>query len=111
MATFKPSDFNKKVTFGTVKTVQNPDNGSMKKTFVKAFSLWYASKTRTLNQQYQIQGTSLENTKVIVVRHNPEVEVIKMVQIGDVMYDLVGYSPDESNNYNTYDFVTLKRRA
>lgn len=111
MATFKPSDFNHKADFGTVKTVQNPDNGSMKKTFVKAFSLWYAPKTRTLNQQYQIQGTALENTKVIVVRHNPAVEAIKAVQIGDVMYDLVGYSPDESNNYNTYDFVTLKRRA
>lgn len=111
MTTFKPSDFNHKANFGTVKTVQNPDNGSMKKTFVKAFSLWYAPKTRTLNQQYQLQGTSLENTKVIVVRHNPEVEAIKAVQIGDTMYDLVGYSPDESNTYNTYDFVTLKRRA
>ena len=111
MATFKPSDFNHKADFGTVKTVQNPDNGSMKKTFVKEFSLWYAPKKRTLNQQYQIQGTSLENTKVIVVKHNQEVEAIKAVQIGDVMYDLVGYSPDESNTYNTYDFVTLKRRA
>lgn len=109
--TITPFDLNRRADFGTVQTVQNPDNGSMKKTFVKAFSLWYASKTRTLNQQYQIQGTALENTKVIIVRHNPKVEAIKAVQIGDVMYDLVSYSPDESNNYNTYDFVTLKRRA
>ena len=109
--TITPFELNRRADFGTVQTVQNPDNGSMKKTFVKAFSLWYASKTRTLNQQYQIQGTALENTKVIIVRHNPKVEAIKAVQIGDVMYDLVGYSPDESNNYNTYDFVTLKRRA
>ncbi|MBU7556880.1 phage head closure protein [Weissella paramesenteroides] len=109
--TITPFELNRRADFGTVKTVQNPDNGSMKKTFVKAFSLWYASKTRTLNQQYQIQGTALENTKVIIVRHNPKVEAIKAVQIGDVMYDLVSYSPDESNNYNTYDFVTLKRRA
>ncbi|RZQ57940.1 phage head closure protein [Weissella paramesenteroides] len=109
--TITPFELNRRADFGTVQTVQNPDNGSMKKTFVKAFSLWYASKTRTLNQQYQIQGTALENTKVIIVRHNPKVEAIKAVQIGDVMYDLVSYSPDESNNYNTYDFVTLKRRA
>lgn len=109
--TITPFELNRRADFGMVKTVQNPDNGSMKKTFVKAFSLWYASKTRTLNQQYQIQGTALENTKVIIVRHNPKVEAIKAVQIGDVMYDLVSYSPDESNNYNTYDFVTLKRRA
>lgn len=109
--TITPFELNRRADFGTVQTLQNPDNGSMKKTFVKAFSLWYASKTRTLNQQYQIQGTALENTKVIIVRHNPKVEAIKAVQIGDVMYDLVSYSPDESNNYNTYDFVTLKRRA
>lgn len=109
--TITPFELNRRADFGTVQTVQNPDNGSMKKTFVKAFSLWYASKTRTLNQQYQIQGTALESTKVIIVRHNPKVEAIKAVQIGDVMYDLVSYSPDESNNYNTYDFVTLKRRA
>lgn len=109
--TTTPFELNRRADFGTVQTVQNPDNGSMKKPFVKAFSLWYASKTRTLNQQYQIQGTALENTKVIIVRHNPKVEAIKAVQIGDVMYDLVSYSPDESNNYNTYDFVTLKRRA
>ncbi|QDJ59068.1 head-tail adaptor protein [Weissella hellenica] len=111
MATFKPSDFNHKADFGTVKTVQNPDNGSMKKTFVKQFSLWYAPKTRTLNQQYQIQGTALDNTKVIVVRHNTAVEGIKVAQIDSVMYDIVQYSPDESNAIIAYDFVTLKRRA
>ena len=107
----KPADFNRKADFGTVESVQNPDNGSIKKSFVKQFSLWYAPKTRTLNQQYQIQGTALDNTKVIVVRHNKSVEGIKVAQIDSVMYDVVQYSPDESNSVITYDFVTLKRRA
>lgn len=106
-----PFELNGRADFGTVKTVQSPDNGAMKKTFLKSFSLWYASKTRTLNQQYQIQGTALENTKVIIVRHNSAIEAIKVVQIDKILYDLVNYSPDESNNYNTYDFVTLKRRS
>ena len=111
MATFKPSDFNRKADFGTVESKQNPNIGSIKKTFVKQFSLWYAPKTRTLNQQYQLQGTSLENTKVIVVRHNTAVEGIKVSQLDGVMYDVVQYSPDESNAIIAYDFVTLKRRA
>ncbi|WP_270319194.1 phage head closure protein [Weissella confusa] len=111
MATFKHSDFNRKADFGTVESKQNPNNGSIKKTFVKQFSLWYAPKTRTLSQQYQIQGTALDNTKVIVVRHNPAVEGVKVAQIDDVMYDIVQYSPDESNSIIAYDFVTLKRRA
>ena len=111
MATFKASDFNHKADFGTVESKQNPNNGSIKKTFVKQFSLWYAPKTRTLNQQYQIQGTALDNTKIIVVRHNAAVEGIKVAQIDSVMYDIVQYSPDESNAIIAYDFVTLKRRA
>lgn len=111
MATFKPSDFNRKADFGTVESKQNPNNGSIKKTFVKAFGLWYAPKTRTLNQQYQVQGTSLDNTKLIVVRHNAALENIKTAQIDGVMYDIVQYSPDESNSIISYDFVTLKRRA
>ncbi|WP_195308077.1 phage head closure protein [Weissella confusa] len=111
MVTTKPADFNRKADFGTVESVQNPDNGSIKKSFVKQFSLWYAPKTRTLNQQYQIQGTELDNTKVIMVRHNTAVEGIKVAQIDGVMYDVVQYAPDESNAIITYDFVTLKRRA
>lgn len=111
MATFKPSDFNRKADFGTAESKQNPNNGSIKKTFIKQFSLWYAPKTRTLNQQYQIQGTALDNTKVIVVRHNTAVEGIKVAQIDGVMYDIMQYSPDESNAIIAYDFVTLKRRA
>ena len=111
MATFKPSDFNRKADFGAVESKQNPNNGSIKKAFVKKFSLWYAPKTRTLNQQYQIQGTALDNTKVIVVRHNTAVEGVKVAQIDSVMYDIVQYSPDESNAVIAYDFVTLKRRA
>lgn len=111
MMTTKPADFNHKADFGTVESVQNLNNGSIKKSFVKQFSLWYAPNTRTLNQQYQIQGTELDNTKVIVVRHNTAVEGINVVQIDGVMYDVVQYSPDESNAIITYDFVTLKRRS
>lgn len=107
----RPAQFNRKVDFGNVESSQNPNNGSIKKTFVKAFSLWCAPRHRTLNQQYQIQGTALDNTKVIVVRHNKAVEGIKMAQIDGVMYDIVQYSPDESNAIISYDFVTLKRRA
>lgn len=107
----RAAEFNHRADFGTVESKQNPNNGSIKKTFVKQFSLWYAPKTRTLNQQYQIQGTPLDNTKIIVVRHNTAVEGIKVAQIAGVLYDIVQYSPDESNSIIAYDFVTLKRRA
>lgn len=108
---FSPSDFNHKIKFGKVEEVKNPYTGSTIKKFVPKVSLWFAPKTRTFNQQYQLIGTELENTKVVVIRHNASVENYKMAQIDDVNYDVSSYSPDESNHYNTYDFVTLKRRA
>lgn len=108
---FKPADFNRKVEFGSVKSIQNPNNGAIKKEFVKEFSLWFAPKTRSLSQQYQIQGTELDNTRLIVVRHNKALEKVKLARIDNVVYDVAQYSPDESNAILAYDFVTLKRRA
>ena len=107
----RAAEFNRKVAFGTVESKQNANNGSIHKIFVEQFSVWCAPKLRTLNQQYQIQGTALDNTKVIVVCHNTAVEGVKVAQINGVMYDVVQYSPDESNAIIAYDFVTLKRRA
>lgn len=108
---FKPSDFNKKVKFGSVEEVKNPHTGSIIKKFVPKATLWYAPKTRTLNQQYQLIGTEFDNTKIIVIRHNSAVENYTRAQINGVDYEISSYSPDESNHYDTYDFVTLKRRA
>jgi len=108
---FKPADFNRKVDFGTVKSIQNPNNGSTKKEFVKEFSLWFAPKTRTLSQQYQLKGTDLDNSRLIVVRHNEALEDMKLARIDGDVYDIAQYSPDESNAIITYDYVTLKRRA
>lgn len=108
---FSPSDFNKKVKFGSVEEVKNPHTGSTVKKFVPKVSLWFAPKTRTLNQQYKIIGTDLDNTRVIVIRHNPSVETYTRAQIAGVDYEITSYSPDESNHYISYDFVTLKRRS
>lgn len=108
---FNPSDFNHKVKFGDIEEVKNPYTGSTTKKFVPKTSLWFAPKTRTFNQQYQLIGTDLENTKVIVIRHNKSVEAYKFAQINAINYDVSSLSPDESNHYDTYDFVTLKRRA
>lgn len=77
----RAAEFNRKVAFGTVESKQNANNGSIHKIFVEQFSVWCAPKLRPLNQQYQIQGTALENTKVIVVRHNTAVEVLRLLRL------------------------------
>lgn len=109
MLKYKPSDFNKKIKFGTVESVMNEINGNMVNKFVSQLTLRYAPKTRTMTQQYTILGTKLEDTILIVIRHNKELNDQFIAQMPDGKYYTVeGISPDDSNNVITYDIVTLK---
>ena len=109
MVQINPADFNQKAQFGKVKTVKNDFTGATSKEFVKKLELWFASKTRTLSQQYQLQGTQLENSRTIIIRHNANVEKLTIVKIGDTQYEIDSYSPDETSNIIRYDYLTLKR--
>ncbi|CAK1250292.1 phage head closure protein [Fructobacillus fructosus] len=106
---YKPSDFNKVVRLGTIESVPNEINGNLQDTFVESMALHYASRTRTMTQQYTLLGTKLEDTIMIVIRHNASVQDKMLAQLPDnKYYDIVGISPDESNNIIRYDILTLK---
>lgn len=109
MLKYKPSDFNKKAQFGTIKSGFNPKNGNPITHFVPQIGLKYAPRTRTMTQQYTIAGTTLEDTILIVIRHNKAVNKKLIVMLPDkTYYDIASISPDDSNNVITYDIVTLK---
>ncbi|GAP01410.1 head-tail joining protein [Fructobacillus fructosus] len=106
---YKPSDFNKIVRLGSIESVPNEINGNLMETFVEDMKLHYAPKTRTMTQQYTLLGTKLEDTILIVIRHNSAVQDKMLAQLPDnKYYEIVGISPDESNNIIKYDIVTLK---
>jgi len=111
MAQLNLADFNKKVQLGDIKTETNEYTGAGFDSFIPAITVWFASKTRTLSQSYQLQGTVLENSRTIIIRHNPAVEKLKLAVIDDVQYDIVNYSPDETSNIIRYDYLTLKRSS
>ncbi|WP_242943221.1 phage head closure protein [Leuconostoc garlicum] len=109
MMNYKPSDFNKRVSFGKVETVVNEINGNTMQTFVPQLILKYAPKMRTMTQQYTILGTKFEDSILIVVRHNKNLQKNLLAKMPDSKYyDIVGISPDDSNKVITYDIVTLK---
>ena len=101
----------KKVQLGDVKTLTNEYTGAGYDGFVPALTVWFASKTRTLSQSYQLQGTALENSRTIIIRHNSSAEKLKVAEIDNVQYDIVNYSPDETSNIIRYDYLTLKRSS
>lgn len=111
----EPYELNKRFTFGTTKTVTSPVNGSSVKKFVELFTLWGCYVTRTMTQQYTLLGTSIQDTVLIKVRHNKGIikalQVSTTVEKSTVTYEVVDVSPDESNNFVTYDLVTLKKTS
>ena len=72
------------------------------------FTLHYAPKTRTLNQVYALSGSKLMDSKVITIRHNPKVITNMLVQVPDGLYKIVSNSVDDSNQLNTYDYLTIQ---
>ncbi|MGV9080252.1 phage head closure protein [Lactococcus lactis] len=110
MAQLNLADFNKKVQLGDVKTLTN-EYTELVMTVLLKINVWFASKTRTLSQSYQLQGTALENSRTIIIRHNSSAEKLKVAVIDNVQYDIVNYSPDETSNIIRYDYLTLKRSS
>lgn len=106
---FKPSDFNHKITFRKTKDKLDESGNFYTPTILSELSLWCAPRTRTLNQQYQIMKTELEDTIIVVVRHNPKINESYEVEYQNKNYDIVSISTDDTNKTFAYDFVTLKK--
>ena len=108
---FKPSDLDKQVDFTTIKTVISPVNGSSVKKPVTLFTKWGAIRRRTLNQQYQAIGTTVEDSIVIGVTHDSRINKTLGVTLAGVNYQILDVSADENNYYLTYDLITIKKVA
>lgn len=103
-----PSQFSKRVSFGIVKSVQNDNSMGYRQEFVEQFKLWAMPQKRTRNQQYQVFQTELQDSIVLVIRHNLKVNKQLKVQYDGKLFDILDISSDDSLNYSAYDYVTIK---
>lgn len=108
----KPSNFVKKVEFGTVKSVLNKNTGQKVPSFVATTSqMRYAPRSRSITQSDSIFGTSIQDTKIIAVRHNDSLTddlKVRFVKTGKV-HDIKYISSDESNTPIAFDYVTIHK--
>jgi len=105
---FKPSDLIHTATFETYKTTPNPINGNPKKDYQTLFVKKAGTKRRSMSQQYQIAGTTFSDTVLIGVRHDERIVKGMGVFYRGVHYKVEDVSFDDTNNYITYDLVSLK---
>lgn len=111
MVKIKPYQFNHRADFGTVKEIYNSNTGGKSKGFFKYFSLYYAPRTRTMNQIFQAKAAGMSDTITIAVRHNEKLKDTLLVKINDVIWKIVHLSINDNNSYQSYDFLTLARYA
>ena len=101
--------FNHKISFGTIKTVENDNTGDYDELFTPTFTLHCALYNRTIAQSYQILGTSLEDTIVVAVRSTNKMNKQLLASYGDVVYQIVDITKDSTGNLVAYDLLTLKK--
>ncbi|MGC2920928.1 phage head closure protein [Leuconostoc mesenteroides subsp. dextranicum] len=108
----KPSNFIGKVEFGTVKSVLNKNTGQKVPSFVSStIQMRYATRSRSITQSDSIFGTSIQETKIIAVRHNESLTEnlkVRFVKTGKV-HDIKYISSDESNTPVSFDYITITK--
>lgn len=98
------------IFFGTVTSIENDNTGDYDTKFVPQFSRHCADYQRTQTQQYQINGTTLADTIVVVIRTTNKVDKTLKAQFknSNRVYDVVDISKGTTSLPVDYDLITLK---
>ncbi|MDN5583527.1 MAG: phage head closure protein [Lactobacillus sp.] len=107
MKNYNINRLNKRAQFGTVKSVQNPINGTTKQQFVTQFTVWYGEYTLTVSNTISLAGTTATTNELIVVRHDDRITTALEAILDGVTYKVAGVSSD--SELNAYDVVTLTK--
>lgn len=103
-----PFMLNKRIEVGTTNPVKNKNTGGYLPHFASLFTVWAGIKTRSIPQQYTIYGTDLQDTIILIVRHNPKIVAGQKIRMAGTIYEIVLKSPDETFNLNPYDLLTIQ---
>lgn len=105
---YAPYRLNHTAVFGVSTSTKLP-SGVSKPDIKAVATLHYASVKRTLTQTYSLVGTRLDNTKIIAVAHNKQLEDCDLVKIDNDLYNIVDASIDDDTSYLTYDLLTIQK--
>lgn len=105
---YPPYLFNKTADFGITKSTTNENTGVSESEFDKQFTLHVYPQKRSLDMQYRALGTDYQDARTLVIRRNKRVTQSLRVKYEGKEYKIISISPDDSANYQTYDFLTLQ---
>lgn len=107
MKNYKLSRMNKRCEFGVYgdSGKVNPNFGTTIQEFVPSFTVYCGEYTATMIQSETLLGLKVDNTRQIVIRHNPKVNSKQLVHLDGTEYKIININSDDG--INTFDVITL----
>lgn len=103
-----PANFSQRVEFGSVTSETDPNTGVDMPVFQPKFSLYCFIYTVGMYLQLTTE-MDMSKQKIIVIRHNPKVNLDLLVRLKGEQYEITKISPDESSQVIAYDYLTLQK--
>lgn len=104
-----PSQFNQKVEFGKIVSVEDENTGINYAEFRPDFTLHAKINQRTLYQTYQAEQSGMLDTRTIIIRHNVKVNESLKCKLSGAVYDILSVNSAEWFGINRYDTLVLRK--
>lgn len=107
------SRLNTVIHLGAQEHVVDEITGITKHAFKQKLAVYGASYSLSIIQPLSVEGVTVTNSRVYLVRHRQDWESLKLklAKINGVEYEIIGINPDASSNYTAYDQLILKKEG
>lgn len=109
MKKYSIARLNKRAEFGTYTEQINENTGMSQHTFQPSFSLWFGNYTQTIQEQLTLTGNNITDSKMIVIRHNDQVNGTYIVRIDESLYKVSNIASDDG--IDSFDVITLVKHG
>lgn len=109
----KASRLNTVIELGSQSHQIDEVTGITKHTFTQKLAVYGAPYSLSISQPLSVEGMTITNSKVYLVRHRQDWEALKLklAKINGVEYEIIGINPDASHDYMAYDQLILRKEG
>lgn len=109
----KASRLNTVIELGSQSHHVDEITGITKSVFSSKLTVYGAPYSLSISQPLSVEGMTITNSKVYLVRHRQDWEALKLklAKIDGVEYEITGINPDAGHDYMAYDQLILKKEG
>ncbi len=107
------SRLNTVIQLGAQEHVVDEITGITKHAFKQKLAVYGAPYSLSISQPLSVEGMTITNSKVYLVRHRQDWEALKLklAKINGIEYEIIGINPDAGHDYMAYDQLILRKEG